>query len=35
MEGGRHKDRVTEGEYGGCSLCLHMKIEDWNLLKLF
>jgi hypothetical protein len=27
-EGVRHKERVIEGEHGGCSLYLYMKIED-------
>jgi hypothetical protein len=27
-EGGRHKKRVNEGEYGGCILYSYMKIEE-------
>jgi hypothetical protein len=34
-EVGGHKERVNEGEYGGCILYSYMKIEEWNLLKLF
>jgi hypothetical protein len=34
-EGGGHKDRWNEGEYGGCILYTYMKIEQRNLLKLF
>jgi hypothetical protein len=30
-----HKERGNEGEYGGCILYPHMKIEEWNLIKLF
>jgi hypothetical protein len=26
---------VNEGVYGGCILHPFMKIEEWNLLKLF
>jgi hypothetical protein len=28
VRGGRHKERVIECEFGGCSLYPHMKIEE-------
>jgi hypothetical protein len=34
-EKGGQKERVKEGEYGGNILYSCMKIEHWNLLKLF
>jgi hypothetical protein len=34
-EVGGHKERNNEGEYGECVLYPYMKIEEWNLLKLF
>jgi hypothetical protein len=34
VEGG-HKERVNEGEYGGCILYSYIKIKECNLLKLF
>jgi hypothetical protein len=30
--GGRHKEKVNEGEYGGYILYSYMKIEEWKLL---
>jgi hypothetical protein len=27
-EGGRHKERVKEDKYGGCSLHFYLKIEE-------
>jgi hypothetical protein len=35
VEEGGHKERVREGEYGRCILYSYMKIEEWNLRKLF
>jgi hypothetical protein len=32
---GRHKEKMNEGEYGGCILYSYLKIEELNLLKLF
>jgi hypothetical protein len=31
---GRPKERKDEDEYGECIFYPHMKIEEWNLLKL-
>jgi hypothetical protein len=33
--GGGKKERVNKGEYGEYILYPYMKIEEWNLLKLF
>jgi hypothetical protein len=27
-DGGRHKERVNENEYGGCIMCSYMKTEE-------
>jgi hypothetical protein len=34
-EVGGHKEKVNECEYGECVLYSYMRIEEWNLLKLF
>jgi hypothetical protein len=32
---GGSKRRMKAGKYGGCMLYSCMKVEQWNLLKLF
>jgi hypothetical protein len=34
-EGRVWMDRAKECEYGLCTLCASMKIQEWNLLKCF